>query len=233
MPQGPAISLPTHIGYIVDGNRRWAKTHGLPVYEGHLAGYTALKEVAIATIESGVPYVSAYIFSTENWQRSADEVKKLLGLVLRLVTSDVPEFQRRNIRLRLMGSRENVPPKILKAIDKAETATANNTAGTIILGFNYGGQIEVVEAVKKIVQSGASVDEIRLDTIADALYLPDVPPADLIVRTSGEQRLSNFLLWRSAYSELLFLKKSWPDMTKEDVDAIIKEYAKRQRRFGT
>ncbi|MBN9398258.1 di-trans,poly-cis-decaprenylcistransferase [Candidatus Saccharibacteria bacterium 47-87] len=232
MSEKTATPLPAHIGYIVDGNRRWAKTHGLPVYEGHLAGYNALKEVAIATIEAGVPYVSAYIFSTENWQRSADEVKKLLGLVLRLVTSDVPEFQRRNIRLRLMGSRENVPAKILKAIDKAEAATANNTAGTIILGFNYGGQIEVAEAVKKIVQSGVAAEAITVDTIAEALYVPDVPPADLIVRTSGEQRLSNFLLWRSAYSELLFLKKSWPDMTKEDVDAIMKEYAKRQRRFG-
>lgn len=232
MSEKAATSLPGHIGYIVDGNRRWAKTHGLPVYEGHLAGYNALKEVAIATIEAGVPYVSAYIFSTENWQRSADEVKKLLGLVLRLVTSDVPEFKRRNIRLRLMGSRENVPAKILKAIDKAEAATVNNTAGTIILGFNYGGQIEVAEAVKKIVQSGVAAEAITVDTIAEALYLPDVPPADLIVRTSGEQRLSNFLLWRSAYSELLFLKKSWPDMTKEDVDAIMKEYAKRQRRFG-
>ena len=209
MSEKTATPLPVHIGYIVDGNRRWAKTHGLPVYEGHLAGYNALKEVAIATIEAGVPYVSAYIFSTENWQRSADEVKKLLGLVLRLVTSDVPEFQRRNIRLRLMGSRENVPAKILKAIDKAEAATANNTAGTIILGFNYGGQIEVAEAVKKIVQSGVAAEAITVDTIAEALYLPDVPPADLIVRTSGEQRLSNFLLWRSAYSELLFLKKSW------------------------
>jgi undecaprenyl diphosphate synthase len=232
MSEKTATPLPVHIGYIVDGNRRWAKTHGLPVYEGHLAGYNALKEVAIATIEAGVPYVSAYIFSTENWQRSADEVKKLLGLVLRLVTSDVPEFQRRNIRLRLMGSRENVPAKILKAIDKAEAATANNTAGTIILGFNYGGHIEVAEAVKKIVRSGVATEAITVDTIAEALYVPDVPPADLIVRTSGEQRLSNFLLWRSAYSELLFLKKSWPDMTKEDVDAIMKEYAKRQRRFG-
>lgn len=232
MSEKTATPLPVHIGYIVDGNRRWAKTHGLPVYEGHLAGYNALKEVAIATIEAGVPYVSAYIFSTENWQRSADEVKKLLGLVLRLVTSDVPEFQRRNIRLRLMGSRENVPAKILKAIDKAEAATANNTAGTIILGFNYGGHIEVAEAVKKIVRSGVAAEAITVDTIAEALYVPDVPPADLIVRTSGEQRLSNFLLWRSAYSELLFLKKSWPDMTKEDVDAIMKEYAKRQRRFG-
>lgn len=225
-------ALPKHIGYIVDGNRRWAKMHGLPVYEGHLAGYNALKEVAIATVESGVPFVSAYIFSTENWQRDAGEVKNLLGLVLRLVTSDVPEFQRRNIRLRLLGSRENVPAKILKAIDKAEAATANNTAGTIVFGFNYGGQLEVLDAVKKIVQSGISADEISLDTIANALYLPDLPPADLIVRTSGEQRLSNFLLWRSAYSELLFIKKAWPDMTKEDVDSIIKEYAKRQRRFG-
>jgi undecaprenyl diphosphate synthase len=224
--------LPKHVGYIVDGNRRWAKKHGLPVYEGHLAGYNALKDVAVATIDSGVTYMSAYVFSTENWQRSADEVKKLLGLVLRLLTSDIPLFNEYNIRLKVLGSREGISTKIIKAIEKAEAATAGNTAGVFALCFNYGGQLEITEAVKKIVQSGVSVDEVNAQLIADNIYAPEVPPIDLIVRTSGEQRLSNFMLWRSAYSELLFLDKTWPDMTKEDVTAIIKEYTRRQRRFG-
>jgi len=232
MADSVAPVLPKHVGYIVDGNRRWAKKHGIPVYEGHLAGYNALKDVAVATIESGVTYMSAYVFSTENWQRSADEVKKLLGLVLRLLTSDIPMFNEYNIRLKVLGSREGISPKIIKAIEKAEAATAGNTAGEFALCFNYGGQLEIVEAVKKIVQSGVSADEVDVQMLADNIYAPEVPPIDLIVRTSGEQRLSNFMLWRSAYSELLFLDKPWPDMTKEDVTAIMEEYTRRQRRFG-
>lgn len=229
-PETPLV--PRHVGYIVDGNRRWAKKHGLPTYEGHLAGYNTLKDVAIATIDQGVEYMSAYVFSTENWKRSADEVRKLMALVLQLVSSDLPEFNRRNIRLKVLGSREGVDDKILKAIDKAETETAKNTAGTLALCFNYGGQLEIVDAVKKIVQSGVAPDQIDEELIAQNLYAPDVPPLDVVVRTSGEQRLSNFMLWRSAYSEFIFIKKNWPDMTKDDVTSIIKEYARRNRRFG-
>lgn len=232
MPDTEAPLIPRHVGYIVDGNRRWAKKHGLPAYEGHLAGYNTLKDIAIATVDSGVHYVSAYVFSTENWKRSADEVKKLMALVLKLVSSDLPEFHKRNIRLQVLGSREGVDKKILKAIDKAEGETAGNTGGIFALCFNYGGQLEIADAVKKIVQSGISADEITEDTIAAHLYAPEVPPIDMVVRTSGEQRLSNFMLWRSAYSEFLFLKKTWPEMTKDDVAFIMKEYVKRQRRFG-
>lgn len=225
--------IPTHVGFIVDGNRRWAKTHGLPAYEGHLAGYNTLKEIAIATHDAGVKYISAYVFSTENWKRSADEVKKLMSLVLKLLTSDLPEFQKHNVRLKVAGSRENVHPKILKAIDRAEAETAENTGGELVLCFNYGGQLEITEAVKKIVQAGVNPEEITEDLISENIYAPEVPPLDLIVRTSGEKRLSNFMLWRAPYSELIFLEKPWPDMTKADVTAIINEYGKRQRRFGS
>tara|TARA_B100000686_G_scaffold110814_1_gene117953 strand:+ start:602 stop:1300 length:699 start_codon:yes stop_codon:yes gene_type:complete len=225
--------VPKHVGYIVDGNRRWAKAHGLPTYEGHLAGYNALKEVGLATLAAGVEYMSAYVFSTENWKRSADEVKKLMGLTLKVLGSDVPEFNKHNVRLKVIGSREGVDPKIIKAIEKAEAATAGNTGGEFALCFNYGGQREIVDAVKKLVQEGVSTDEITEESIARHLYAPEVPPIDMVVRTSGEQRLSNFMLWRSAYSEFLFLEKNWPEMTKDDVTAIIKEYAKRQRRFGS
>lgn len=226
-------TIPTHVGYIVDGNRRWAKKHGLPAYEGHLAGHAILTDIAVANFEAGVKYMSVYIFSTENWKRSADEVKRLMGLVLKILTSDLPLFHKYNIRLRVIGSPENVQPKILKAIEKAEAETAGNTGGELIVCFNYGGQLEIADAVKKIVQAGIPADDITPEGIAAHLYAPDVPPMDLVVRTSGEQRLSNFMLWRSAYSELMFIKKPWPDMTKEDVTAIMKEYAKRQRRFGS
>lgn len=224
--------VPKHVGYIIDGNRRWAKHYGLPAYEGHLAGYNTLKEIAIATYDMGVEYVSAYVFSTENWKRSADEVKRLMKLVLKLVSSDLPEFQKRNIRLRIAGSRDGVVPKILQAIDKAESETAHNTGGTFLLCFNYGGQLEIVDAVKQIIASGIGADEVDEKRIAQHLYTPEVPPLDVVVRTSGEQRLSNFMLWRSAYSEFIFLEKNWPDMTKEDVTFIMKEYARRHRRFG-
>lgn len=224
--------VPRHVGYIVDGNRRWAKGHGLPTYEGHLAGYNTLKDIAIATLDEGVEYMSAYIFSTENWKRSADEVKKLMALTLKILQSDLPEFQKRNIRLRVAGSCVGVDSKIVKAIDNAELETANNTGGTLLLCFNYGGQLEIVDAVKKIVQSGVAPEDITEDLIAQNLYVPDVPPLDIVVRTSGEERLSNFMLWRSAYSEFIFLEKNWPDMTKDDVTSIMKEYARRQRRFG-
>jgi len=227
---GPAI--PRHVGYIVDGNRRWAKKHGLPSYEGHLAGYNALKDVGIATLEAGAEYMSAYIFSTENWKRSVDEVKRLMGLTLKIITSDVPLFNKYNVRLKIIGSREGVDPKITKAMDAAEEATKDNTGGVFALCFNYGGQLEITDAVKKIVQSGVKANKVTPELIAENLYVPEVPPMDLIVRTSGEKRLSNFMLWRAAYSEIIFLDQMWPDMTKDDVTAIIKEYSRRQRRFG-
>lgn len=225
-------AIPNHIGFIVDGNRRWAKSHGLPTYEGHLAGYNAITEVAIAAFDAGVSYVSAYIFSTENWKRSQDEVGKLMSLVLRLLTSDIAILEKNNIKLKIIGSREGVSDKIVQAIDNAEARTAANTHGTLVLCFNYGGQLEIADACKKIVQSGIAVESITPEVIEQHLYAPDVPSVDLVVRTSGEQRLSNFMLWRSAYSELLFLDKPWPDMTKDDVTAILGEYTRRSRRFG-
>ncbi|MDO4684274.1 MAG: polyprenyl diphosphate synthase [Candidatus Saccharibacteria bacterium] len=225
-------SVPRHVGYIVDGNRRWARKHGLPTYEGHLAGYNVIKDIAKTTFDAGVSYVSAYVFSTENWQRSQDEVGKLMGLVLRLLSDDLPEFQRHNIRLKILGSREGVDPKIVTAIDNAEAATASNTAGTLAICFNYGGHLEIAEACKKIVQDGVPMESITPDAIAQRLYSPDIPQVDVVVRTSGEQRISNFMLWRVAYSELLFLDKAWPDMTAEDVTHILQEYANRHRRFG-
>lgn len=224
--------IPRHVGYIIDGNRRWAKKHGIPTYEGHLAGYNAIQDVAKETFNAGVEYVSAYIFSTENWKRSESEVKKLMGLVLRLLKSDLHIFQENNIKLRVLGSLKLVDSNILEAIADAESQTANNTGGTLAICFNYGGQLEIADAVKKIVQSNAKPSDITPELIEKNLYAPEVPPMDIMVRTGGDQRISNFMLWRVAYSELLFLEKLWPDMTKNDVTDILNEYSKRHRRFG-
>ena len=231
-PSAEEMVKPRHVGYIIDGNRRWAKLHGIPTYEGHLAGYNSFKDVSIATIDAGVEFVSAYIFSTENWKRSASEVKRLMSLVLQLVTSDLPELNEHNIRLRVLGSRVEIDDKILKAIEKAESQTAANTGGTLALCFNYGGQREIVDAVKQLIALKVPANDITEETIAEYLYAPDIPPVDIIVRSSGEQRLSNFMLWRAAYSELLFIEKNWPDMTKDDVEYIIKEFTRRNRRYG-
>lgn len=226
------LVIPKHVGYIVDGNRRWAKEHGLPTYEGHLAGYNALKDVAFAGLDTGIQYMSVYIFSTENWKRSQEEVKGIMSLVMKLFTSDAKLFHKNNVRLKVLGTRDGLDPKIVKAMEGLEEETKNNTAGTLAVCLNYGGQREVVDAVKKIVQAGTPAEDIDEDLIAANLYGAEVPPVDVIVRTSGEKRLSNFMLWRSAYSEFIFLDKMWPEMTKDDVEAIIKEYSRRHRRFG-
>lgn len=202
-------NLPRHIGFIVDGNRRWAKQHGLPTYEGHLAGYNALKDVALEVLHRGVKYASAYVFSTENWKRSEEEVRHLMKLLLNILKADLPIFIENEVRLRVVGSREGLSDQLIKAIDEAEEKTADLKNGELV-----------------------SPEEITPELIAQNIYAPEVPPCDLIVRTSSEQRLSNFMLWRSAYSELMFIEKNWPDMTVDDVSVILEEYANRNRRFG-
>lgn len=224
--------LPRHVGYIVDGNRRWAKARGLPGFAGHRAGRRVLQDVLLETVHGGVFYVSAYVFSTENWKRTRQEVGKLMDLLLEVLTKDIHVFVENNIRMRVLGAREGLSRRMIKAIDDAEARTRELSGGQILLCLNYGGQLEIADAVKRIIEDGVTSDDVTPETIARNLYAPDVPPCDLIVRTSGEQRLSNFMLWRAAYSELMFLDKSWPDMTKQDVTAILDEYARRHRRFG-
>jgi undecaprenyl diphosphate synthase len=224
--------VPRHVGYVLDGNRRWARQHSLPEYDGHLAGYNALREVIEGSFEQGVEFVSIYAFSTENWKRDKNEVSNLMKLSMHAITSDLKRFVGNGIRLRMLGHREGLSDKLIKAIEKAEESTRKLTRGTVLVCFNYGGQQEIADAARKCVEDGLSGAEITEEAIAQRLYAPDVPSIDIIVRTSGEQRLSNFMLWRASYSELLFLPKFWPDMTKQDVADIIEEYNKRQRRFG-
>ncbi|MDN5275986.1 MAG: uppS [Candidatus Saccharibacteria bacterium] len=231
MPTNDSI-IPRHVGFIVDGNRRWAKKHGLPPYEGHLAGYNSLKDIVIAMADAGVEYTSFYTFSTENWKRAKDEVNNLMSLMMRLFKTDLKLLLDNDLRLLVLGTRDKLPAKMNAAIDSAQEQTAHCRKATVVVCFNYGGQQEVVDAVRQLVDEGATGEAITIDAISDHLYHPEVPPVDLIVRTSGEQRLSNFMLWRSPYSELMFMDMFWPDMTKDDVTRIMEEYSSRQRRFG-
>lgn len=228
-----APDTPAHIGLILDGNRRWAKAHGKPVAEGHRQGYLTLKRILHSAMKHGVRYVSAYVFSTENWQRDRQEVRDIMKLLVWGLKHEVKELNREGVRLRVIGSKLHMSHAIARAIHEAEETTKDNDRGTLLLCLDYGGQQEIVEATKRIVADGVDPDNITPELISQYLYAPDVPPVDLIIRTSGEQRLSNFMLWEAAYSELAFCKAYWPDFTEEDLDRELEKYSKRHRRFGT
>jgi undecaprenyl diphosphate synthase len=223
------LAIPNHIGFIVDGNRRWAKKHGLPAYEGHLAGHNVLKEILPILVDKGVKYITFYVFSTENWKRSQDEVGSLMSLAVKVLKEDLKEIAKHAARVRILGTREGLSDKVLEAIETAEEQTKHFTKATIAFCFNYGGQLEIANAAQQCVDDGVA---IMPETIRERLYAPDIPDIDIVVRTSGEQRLSNFMMWRAAYSEFIFLKKNWPDLTAADIDTIINEYNNRHRRFG-
>lgn len=224
--------VPQHIGLILDGNRRWAKSQGLPQLEGHRTGFENLKLIAEQSFERDVSYVTAFIFSTENWNRTQEEVGYLMDLAYKMITRDLLETFKKGIRLVWIGSEENVSEKLVKALRNAEATTKDNTRGTLSLCFNYGGKKEITDAVKRMITDGVDAQEVTEKKIESYLYGPDVPAIDLLVRTSGEQRISNFMLWRAAYAELLFVDKHWPAFTVDDLDAAIEEFGQRSRRFG-
>lgn len=225
-------SIPTHLGFIVDGNRRWARAQGLPTLEGHRRGYELLKELAQEAIERGVEVVSGYIFSTENWKRSQEEVSYLMNLALRYAERDLDEIIEKGIRIRFLGTAKGLSKKMLETIRRCEEKSARGTKGTLALCFNYGGHEEITAACRSIIKEGIPAEEVTAETIRQHLYAPDIPDVDLMVRPSGEQRISNFMLWRSAYSELMFISKPWPELTIADLDDIFDEYGRRNRRFG-
>lgn len=225
-------AIPRHLGIILDGNRRWARAKGLPTLEGHRRGAEVFKEIVFAAFERDIKYVTGYIFSSENRNRAEEEVGYLMNLVVKAVQSYLKEFQERGLRIVVIGSREGLSDKVLEAIDRAEQATANNTGATLSLCFNYGGREEIVDAIKRMMQDGINHDDLDSATVEKYLYQPEIPSIDLIIRTSGEQRLSNFMLWRAAYSEFIFFDKHWPDFDVADLDKALSEYANRNRRFG-
>lgn len=221
-------NTPVHIGFIVDGNRRWARENNLPTLEGHKKGFSEIETIAEKVFNSGVKFASFYVFSTENWQRSKEEVSYLMQLLRAGIGRLSKKMFKNNIKCLVLGGEKNVPEDLLKSIKEAEELTKDCTGGTACFCFNYGGQQEIVDAANKAAKDG----EITIESLSQNLYKPEVPPVDLIVRTSGEERISGFMLWRAAYSEFIFLKKYWPDITPDDIDEILKEYKNRQRRFG-
>lgn len=225
-------NAPEHISIILDGNRRWAKERGLPTFEGHKKGYENLKIIAESAFEKGIKYVSAFCFSTENWNRSKEEVGYLIDLARQVIRRDAEKLGKQGVRIIFMGEENGLPEDLAQNGRKLTQKTKNNTKGTLIICFNYGGMQEVAQAVRKIINNGVTESEITPELISRNLYFPEVPPVDLLIRTSGEQRISNFMLWRAAYAEFYFIKKHWPDFTTKDLDFALNEYASRNRRFG-
>ena len=224
--------LPVHIGIIPDGNRRWAKAQGLPTLEGHRKGLAVAYDVALHAFDEGVKNLTIYAFSNENWNRATEEVGYLMNLFHRFVTTQTKTLHEKGVKVVFLGRRDDVPQNLLQAMDKAEKTTASNTAGTFSVCLNYGGKTELVDAVKELIREGISPDEVTVDAISQHLYAPEVPPVDMIIRTSGEQRTSGFMLWRSDYAEFFWSKKFWPEFTEADLDEALGEFKRRQRRYG-
>ncbi len=219
-----------HVGLILDGNRRWAKENGLSAKEGHKKGFENFRKIADACLERGVSYLSVFAFSTENWNRSKDEVNFLMGFIQVVIKKYIADLKKKNIRFVWLGSGEGLDKKIVKLLRSAEQESINNTAGTICLCFNYGGQQEIADAAAVLAEKKMP---ITTETLSGEMYGgKDIPAVDLIIRTSGEQRLSNFMLWRAAYSELFFSDKYWPDFSTIDLDEALTDYENRKRRFG-
>lgn len=226
-------SVPVHLGLILDGNRRWATEQGLRPFEGHRRGYLRLKQVALAAFDKGVKYVSAFVFSTENWDRSQEEVAYLMDLLHWVATHELGKLHKDNIRVMFLGSERGLSIKILKAIREGEAKTAQNTGGTLVLCLNYGGQQELADAAASLIRKGVRAEDVTPELVAQHLYGPSLPALDFVIRTSGEQRLSGFMLWSAAYAEIKFVLKHWPAFTVTDLEAALQDYAGRYRRFGT
>jgi undecaprenyl diphosphate synthase len=230
------FEVPRHVAIIMDGNGRWAAARGLPRGEGHRRGVEALRRTVRAAGEIGIKYVTIFSFSAENWSRPASEVFELMGLLRRFIRNDLAELHKSNVRVRVIGERRDLEPEILRLLVEAEDLTRNNDGLTLVVAFNYGARQEIARAARRIAEQAVKgrLDPavITTETVGAFLDAPDVPDPDLIIRTSGEQRLSNFLLWQAAYSELVFVPTYWPDFDRATLEAAIREYQQRERRFG-
>jgi len=227
---------PRHVAIIMDGNGRWAEKHGMRRSAGHKRGAEAVREAIEGAAESGVKYLTLYAFSSENWNRPPEEVTDLMGLLKLYLSQEIKSLHKEGVRLRVIGSKARLSDDIIRMINKAEAKTANNTRLTLVIALSYGAREEITEAVRNIsrrVRDGKLQPEDISEAMLDnALFTHDIPDPDLIIRTSGEQRLSNFLLWQCAYSEFLFIDTLWPDFTKADFSAAVANYAERDRRYG-
>lgn len=226
------LKMPVHVGIIMDGNGRWATRRHLPRFAGHKAGVNALRTIVEAASDMKLPMISVYAFSTENWGRPRDEIQGLMQLFWESVKSDLDKLHAKNVKLVHIGKLEGLDKPVRDAIDYAHNLTHANTGLVLNVCFNYGGRSEIVDAMREILQSGTHIDQINEQMISDHLYTRKLPDPDLIIRTAGEMRLSNFLIWQAAYSEYYSTEKLWPDFGREDFILAIQEYSSRKRRFG-
>ena len=228
--------IPTHVAIIMDGNGRWAKKRNMPRVKGHYEGMQTVKKITKYASKLGIKYLTLYAFSTENWARPKEEVSYLMDLPEKMFTSFMPELMENNVKVEVIGVVEKLPENTRKAVEDAIEQTKNNTGLKLIFALNYGSKDEIVTAVKRIAQGAANneykVEEIDEQLISDNLFTKDTPDPDLLIRTSGEQRISNFLLWQIAYSEFIFTKVAWPDFVEEEFYKALLEYQSRDRRFG-
>ncbi len=233
----PVGCVPKHVAIIMDGNGRWAAARGLPRLEGHRRGVEAVRRAVRASIELGISYLTIYSFSSENWRRPAQEVAELLGLLKRFIRNDLADLHKNGVRVKVIGSRDGLTPDLCALLSEAEDLTRANQGLTLIVAFNYGSRDEIARAVKRLAAEvvAGTLDVSAIDDAAIASHLDTagIPDPDLIIRTSGEQRLSNFLMWQAAYSEFVFLPQYWPDFDKAAFEAALREYASRDRRYGS
>jgi undecaprenyl diphosphate synthase len=227
------MKIPYHLGIIIDGNRRWALKKGLPTFEGHRRGFENIKKIGERARERGVKILTIYAFSSENWKRSPKEVNYLMGLISRAFSGKyIKDLIRKNIKLNVIGQKEKLSPRLREKIRKAEKLTEPGTGGVLNLAISYGGRAEIVQAVKKILKKRIPVNQIDEEAINRNLWTAGLPYPDFVIRTGGEKRISNFLTWQTAYSELYFIDKYWPDFKEEDLEKAFQDYSRRQRRFG-
>ena len=228
--------IPTNLGIIMDGNGRWAKKRGLPRTAGHVTGAQVFRKITKYCEKCGVRYLTVYAFSTENWRRPQDEVDSIMNLLRQYLRESLADFQQENIVVRFIGNRDELAQDIRELIEEAEESTAHKTGMTLNIALNYGGQQEIVHATRvlaeKVAEGSLAPNEIDEAILQKALYTAEQPPVDLILRPSGEYRLSNFLIWQSAYAEFVFMDVLWPDFKEKDLDWAFEEYARRDRRFG-
>jgi len=220
------------VAIIMDGNGRWAERRSLPVAEGHRAGTKALRRTVEGAIDLGVDSLAVYAFSTENWARSPDEVAALMEIFTETIDRELPDLSAQGVRTRFIGRRERAPDELRRKMVETEATTAENTRLQLWIAFDYGGRAELVDAARALVADGVAAEDVDEQALASRLYAPDLPDPDLLIRTSGEQRVSNFLLWQVAYAELVFVDVLWPDFGEDELRAALDEYAGRRRRFG-
>ncbi len=232
-PELDRSRVPVHVACVMDGNGRWASARGLPRTEGHAAGEAALLDVVYGALEIGVKWITLYAFSTENWRRPPDEVRYLMNFNQSLLVRRRDELNEKGVQIRFAGRRDwRVPRRVLKRMDESVDLTRDNTRMVMTMAFNYGGRAEIVDAVRALVAEGTPAHKIDEKAIRRHLYFPDMPDPDLVIRTSGESRISNFLLWEIAYSELVFPDVLWPDMRRRHLYEAVIEFQRRVRRFG-